>query len=251
MSGRVGSITTDIIADGLIWNMDAANRASYVPNATTSFSTINMGNSGSFEGNPIFLTQPTSASCWQFDGIDDYITCGRDINPTFPGGTANTVSLADQTFTMNIWFKINTSSTEIPITLPLRYVNAYHGYRALDIGYWSGRVAFAQRDYATFKEDGTTWQVGEWGNLCITYTGGTMSETDSWGMYINGNKKNLIAGSHTGRNYRKSTALGVGGNETPNYYFEGEISCCQLYDRPLPSNEVLHNYKALKGRFGL
>ena len=29
MSGRVGSITTDIIADGLVFNMDAANRASY------------------------------------------------------------------------------------------------------------------------------------------------------------------------------------------------------------------------------
>ena len=32
MSGRVGSITTDIIADGLVFNMDAANRASTIPN---------------------------------------------------------------------------------------------------------------------------------------------------------------------------------------------------------------------------
>ena len=71
-------------------------------------------------------------------------------------------------------------------------------------------------------------------------------------MYINGDKKNLIAGSHVGRNYRKSTALGAYGNEaSPNGYFEGEISCCQLYDRLLPANEVLHNYNALKGRFGL
>ena len=42
MSGRVGSITTDIIADGLVFNMDAANRASTIPSSTTTktFNTI-------------------------------------------------------------------------------------------------------------------------------------------------------------------------------------------------------------------
>ena len=41
MSGRVGSITTEIIADGLEFNVDPANRASYIPDATTSFDTVN------------------------------------------------------------------------------------------------------------------------------------------------------------------------------------------------------------------
>ena len=41
MSGKIGSITTDIVADGLVFNMDAANRASYVEFNTTSFNTIN------------------------------------------------------------------------------------------------------------------------------------------------------------------------------------------------------------------
>ena len=36
MSGRVGSITTDIIADGLVFNMDAANRACYPKTGTTA-----------------------------------------------------------------------------------------------------------------------------------------------------------------------------------------------------------------------
>ena len=248
---KFGSITTGIIADGLIWNMDAANRASYVPNATTSFSTINSGNSGSFEGTPIFVTQPTSASCWQFDGVDDYITCGRNINPTFPGGTANTVTDADQKFTMNIWFK-HGGVTAIPVTLPMSYVNTYHGFRALSIGYFSSRIQVNCRYIVTVKADGTTWQVGEWGNLCVTYTGGTIASTDSWKIYVNGIDQGVIASTnHTGTNYRKSTALGAYGNEASPYYQEVEISCCQLYDRPLSASEVLHNYNALKGRFGL
>ena len=39
MGGRVGSITTEIIADGLVFNADAANRASYIPNAAIAYNT--------------------------------------------------------------------------------------------------------------------------------------------------------------------------------------------------------------------
>ena len=38
---RMGSITTDIVSDGLIFNFDAANRASYVNGSTKTFNTIN------------------------------------------------------------------------------------------------------------------------------------------------------------------------------------------------------------------
>ena len=38
---RMGSITTDIIKNGLVFNIDAANRVSYVPNATINKNTIN------------------------------------------------------------------------------------------------------------------------------------------------------------------------------------------------------------------
>ena len=41
MSGKVGSITTGIIADGLVLNMDAANRASYPKTGTTATDTVN------------------------------------------------------------------------------------------------------------------------------------------------------------------------------------------------------------------
>ena len=37
----------------------------------------------------------------------------------------------------------------------------------------------------------------------------------------------------------------------PTFDFDGSIACIHLYDRPLSANEVLHNYNALKGRFGL
>ena len=70
---KFGSITTGIVSDGLVFNMDAANRASYIPDATTSYNTTDLSVSGSFINDPTYISPPTSASCWDFDGVDDYI----------------------------------------------------------------------------------------------------------------------------------------------------------------------------------
>ena len=47
---KYGSITTGIIADGLVFNMDAANRASTIPSTstTTAFNTVDTAISGAF-----------------------------------------------------------------------------------------------------------------------------------------------------------------------------------------------------------
>ena len=42
MSGRVGSITTNIVTDGLVFHVDAANRASYPKTGTKLFNTIEL-----------------------------------------------------------------------------------------------------------------------------------------------------------------------------------------------------------------
>ena len=55
---KFGSITTGIVSDGLIFNMDAANRASYVPNSTSSGS-IPWGYSPNPSYNPDY-TSPSS-----------------------------------------------------------------------------------------------------------------------------------------------------------------------------------------------
>ena len=40
MSGKIGSITTDIISDGLVFNVDPANRACYPKTGTTVADTV-------------------------------------------------------------------------------------------------------------------------------------------------------------------------------------------------------------------
>ena len=61
---KYGSITTGIIADGLVYNIDAANRASTTPNTSTTktFNTINMAISGAFSGNAQYDSSTISPS---------------------------------------------------------------------------------------------------------------------------------------------------------------------------------------------
>ena len=70
MSGRVGSITTDIIADGLVFNMDAANRASYPKTGVKWNDTVN-GNNTTLTNDPTFNSG--DIDFFEMDGSDDKI----------------------------------------------------------------------------------------------------------------------------------------------------------------------------------
>ena len=87
MSGKVGSITTSIIVDGLVLNMDAANRASYPKTGTTWTDTIN-GNNGTLVNGPTFSEDGGGSIV--FDGVNDYVSMNNKnpsfINSTFPNG---------------------------------------------------------------------------------------------------------------------------------------------------------------------
>ena len=60
MGIRRGSISTPIIADGLVFNMDAANRASTIPSTSTdkTFNTVDTSVSGSFINDPVIWASP-------------------------------------------------------------------------------------------------------------------------------------------------------------------------------------------------
>ena len=98
---KFGSITTPIVTDGLVFNVDPANRASYVDGDTETLNTINSTQSGSISG-ATFVD--TSGPTWNFDGTDDYIEIGATgQGPLYDIGTGD--------FTVNMWCAKDTTST--------------------------------------------------------------------------------------------------------------------------------------------
>jgi hypothetical protein len=76
----------------------------------------------------------------------------------------------------------------------------------------------------------------------------TFNTTDGWVLYQDGKVVDTDATTSV-RPGNGSTR--IGGYGTSDYTMTGSLSCPIVYDRALTATEVLQNYNALKGRFGL
>jgi hypothetical protein len=84
MGIRRGSISTPIIVDGLVFNMDAANRASYPKTGTTAFNTIDASNSGSLENGIEYFPDRYNGG-FKWDAADSYIVLNSNyVHTTVP-----------------------------------------------------------------------------------------------------------------------------------------------------------------------
>ena len=235
MSGRVGSITTEIITDGLVFNMDPANRASYPKTGTIVTDTIGSV-SGTLTNDVAFSN--TNKGIFTFDGTDDYIISSLD--GTSSGGIL-TSSDTDVVTTISLWFKIPSfPSSQKGI---FQWANALADttpFLLLQV-MANGNIRFYVNGAYRFTQSVST---GVWYNTILTRT----SSTNTWTLYLNGSSVGTPyddSGSQTGRSSAASIYLSNGYNG----YFNGNIGNIHIYNRALSSTEVLHNYNALKSRF--
>ena len=238
-----GNTTTNIIKSGLVFNMDAANRACYPKTGTIVTDTVSK-ETGSFVNDTFFIDVPTSASCWAFDGADDSIDIGS------PTSIQNLTSA----ITIGSWFKApRVFSTNY-------YTLASKGEYAAVGSQWSIRIntanarntaggifsvfpnanAITDNQSLTFP---TPLDDKQWHYIVCTNDGTDLK------VYIDGALDATDAGDgRTLYNGDRSLKLGRLTNSTSQDLL-GEIANIHLYNRALSSTEVLHNYNALKSRF--
>ena len=237
-----GSIRTPIVPDGLVFNMDAANRACYPRTGTTATDTVG-NNAGTLNGTTFSIADN---GIFDFDGTDDNIELSTNIN-------------FDKTdpFTINSWIKVNSvggSDYDIVITNQTNSGN-YRGYY-VQIGP-SGIIRFIFRSGLSdrfFFDTSATLSAGAWNNVCITNNGNNNSTSVK--TFING--AGVSTSETTGTSAISGTTNGtiapiIGSRQTgaSSNPFNGDIGNIQIYNRALSATEVLHNYNALKSRFGL
>ena len=233
MSGRVGSITTDIIADGLVFNMDAANRASTIPSTSTdkTFNTVDTSNTGSFQDHTQF-NETDGIKSFQFDGVDDYINC-------------NSISSINSltSLTISIWCKKDDSGDVVGVNAIKNVSND----KILLYNWTNNTVYFGVRNGAT--NTSPTYALSHdsnYHNYTGVYKGGISLE-----LYVDG----ILRSSNT-TNVPSDVDATIGNYMTIGYinnsnYTEGNIANMHLYNRALSAEEVLSNYNGLRGRFGL
>jgi hypothetical protein len=224
MAGRI-AYYGNIVKDELIFNLDAAKRDSY-PGTGNVWNDIS-----GFQTNTTLTNGPTfntdNGGSIVFDGTDDYalITSTANLSP----GTGD--------FTYSSWIN------------PTSFSGTYSGLLVVAAagGLWIGKVganfvlrAYAVADYIQFA---TMPTLNTWTNITVTRSGTTAS------LYYNAVSK---ATATTSNNFVQATAYIGNDGATPSANFNGKIATTIFYKgKALTTTEILQNYNATKGRYGL
>jgi len=240
MGIRRGEISTPIVADGLIFNMDAANRASYPKTGTTATDTIN-NITGTLTNGTVYDSD--GGGVFYYGGGDEYITLSTSL--------LTYVSNVSQ-FTIGQWAKPKNGSD----FMTLGHVDT-HPYARVNLGTWNnGNII-----YNIGQTGGTTGQAiykaysnwDNWSYWVCTFDKSLGSKAERLRGYIDGVDPGGWTDYGADGSYNTGTItnfdLGyVGQYGAYSYGYQGPV---HIYNRALSANEVLHNYNALKGRFGL
>jgi len=231
-----------IVMDGLILNLDAGITQSY-PGSGTVWTDINgLGpkNNGTLINGPTFSSG--NGGYFNFDYVNDYVTVSDMENYEYTSG-----------ITVAVWH-YNGGGT-----------GKYRG--VVTNGTTNDRVGgfdlrYGRENYFGGSNNGTRlgWR--------ITTNNGARSlsinsDLNEWHYYIGTYDNNkvrvykdgtLFDGPTTslgGQLKTKTASTTVGLSPGTSEYLDGKLAVVQIYNRALSADEILQNYNATKGRFGL
>jgi hypothetical protein len=218
-----------IITNGLVLALDAGNTKSYVSGSTTWFDKSGYGNNGTLINGPTFSS--ANGGSIVFDGVDDYVQANA-TNSSY--------------FSLSVWVKysqfisgFNGYSIVSNNTNP---GNGYMLYQATEVPYNRAKI-FVVTTSLQFLNTTTLLSTNTWYNITSTYDGSFIR------LYLNGVLDSSI--SHTGTVTSNPGPLLIGKLSYGNYYFNGNVSNTQIYNRALSAAEITQNFNALRGRFGI
>ena len=173
---------------------------------------------------------------FDFDGTDQIVDLGADVS----------VSADNVGWAAEFWFRTDSASTLQAFSssdndsLNANWMNLYQSKIQLwnvSPGYW--------------KMGSTTIQNNTWYQVVyVCKSGGTQYQ-----FYINGvaeggdHVSNTWVASYSSLDIRYIGTYCY--NSSKSRYWDGDISTVRIYDREITAAEVLQNFEANKGRFGL
>ena len=224
-----------IVTDGLVLDLDATNKKSYSGSGTSWNDISGNGGSAILTNGPTFNSQ--NGGSFVFDDSDDYAR--------FTRSDLNAGSFAYSSITCFLWFYQtggtgDTSNNLITVenSWELSTGNLGNGYSSL---------SYASNPWAWYGTTNSVVTNNAWNMITFVHNaaGGRY-------LYVNGTQvfyRSDSGGLNAGSNYPYLTLMGRYGGTTNNA--GGRLAKVQIYNRVFTTTEILQNYNALKGRFGL
>ena len=239
---RMGVIikSNPFVADGLVLHLDAGNLASYKGTGATWNDLSNIGNHGTSANSPTY--EITQSGTLNFNGSTTQVSIAD--NASLETGSTNDL-------TMEVWMYPTSSNTSQVI---LGKFN--NGGGSADVSYsiranTSGKL-FAQMGNGSgsiLNSTELTFTANKWYHVIYVFKRGSTKTLET---FING--KSIGSVTHTLSTLLNSTNnlfIGRynGGEYAQNY--SGKIGIVRLYNRALSTSEILTNFNANRGRYGL
>ena len=220
-----------IVSDGLLFAVDAANSRSY-PGSGTSVSDIS-NNGKNSDG--VFDFPTWDGSILNFNGTDEEIKFTN-------------ISTSTNNFSVECWANWDVVETD---TVPFGHGSFFRFFigSANRLTFWIRETGSGST--ATVQEPTAEISAGRWYQFVGTVQG-PLNGPGSRKVYRDG----VLRGSETlsfnvsGGNGTNNMTMGNGYNGATSY-FDGKVAIARVYDKVLTDNEIVQNYNALKGRFGL
>jgi len=233
----------EITTNGLVLYLDAGNTKSYPGSGTLWTDLSENGNNGTLTNGPIYSSSNKGGIV--FDGTNDYVTCLYSTSLNNIGGLTN--------FTIEAFVKWNL----IPITGNGQWiignVNDTGGQTGgFQLGYIPG-FGLNFSTYRTGTGDGINTGTAPANNVWYSMVG--LKLVTGYYFYVNGNLVGTTLTSNNGNTSSTPTHIGIRKRDlnspSTTMYFNGIISSIKVYNRGLSASEILQNYNAFKGRYGL
>lgn len=229
-----------IITNGLVLYLDAGNTKSYTSGSTTWTDLSGNNNNGTLTNGPTFNSSNNGSIV--FDGTNDYISVNNS--------STNNMSTTNA-FTISSWFKA--AQNGIPSTSEIfhkrnnapTYVSYGVSWQKLNQNTYNNvscRIGFSDDTYSDLSSNFLLLNV--WYLATQTFDGSNHK------LYINDtlhSSASISGKTVKDENLNMTFGSYAGGSE----HFNGSISTGCLYNRALSASEILQNYNATKGRYGL
>jgi hypothetical protein len=222
-----------IVRDGLVLNLDAADRNSYPGSGTTWFDVSGNGNSGTLTNGPTYSSVNNGSII--FDGTNDIVNIGASSK------------YLSAYHAYELWIKTSGLGS-----------NTQSGLLGISYGLTINLQSNGSFNYLVYSNEASAYIINagttglnlldnNWHHIVCT------RGVSAYGIYVDGVLNTTGSpGSWTGTNIWAAMDAQIGNNpNNVNLLYLGSMALVKIYNRGLTAQEVLQNYNATKTRFGL
>jgi hypothetical protein len=228
-----------IVTNGLVLSLDAADRNSYVSGSTTWNDMSGNNNSGSLVNGPTFSS--ANGGSIVFDGTNQYANLG---NP-------NSLNISGS-ITIESWVYPTDITTGVVKGIAGRWESNAKSYKIAILNstskfYIDISNAGTEDIYLQSTQNAT---INTWYHVVGTYISGA---SPSLNIYVNAQLSNGVLIGTIPQSLFSGASLFLVGTDTISggNFFTGRIAETKIYNRALSATEIAQNYNAQKSRFGL